>query len=132
MSTRFASSRHSVLACILVGCGTAHAATLAGVGYGGTSQGWATCYLFNTGSTAVSITSKGFVREFDASSPTLAYDGCGTSIAAGFVCAFQAPIDSIAGYACKVTLGSGAANVRGELELRSTSNSTILNNVPLK
>jgi hypothetical protein len=68
--------------------------TIAGVLFGSPNQNSAVCYLFNTGSSAVAITSKYLTAENGGGKYALTYDSCKTSISAGKVCAFQATLGS--------------------------------------
>jgi hypothetical protein len=109
----------------------AHADILAGVGFGGPRQSQAVCYLFNAGPGAVNITSKSIHPEFGNTLPTLVYDTCANSLAAGNVCAFVANIPSTGGNACRVVLTPSGANVRGTLEIRDSSGE-VLNSMGLR
>lgn len=108
----------------------AHADTLAGVMWGGPTQSAAICYLFNMGPGAVSITSKAVYAETGGTRP-LGNDTCGTSLAAGAICAFGASIPSGGANACRVVLSPSGANVRGEMDIRDSSG-VILNSVELR
>jgi len=95
--------------------------TIAGVLFGSPNQNSAVCYLFNTGSSAVAITSKYLTAENGGGKYALTYDSCKTSISAGKVCAFQATLGSAnGGVACSVTLSPSGASIRGELEIRDS------------
>lgn len=108
----------------------ANADTLAGVMWGGPSQAFVLCYLFNSGPGIVNITSKTINAESGGTLP-LAGDTCGTSITEGRICYFSANIPVNGGNACNVVLSPSGANVRGEMEIRTTSG-VILNSGGLR
>jgi len=113
----------------LSGGSIAHADdTIAGVLFGSPNQSSAVCYLFNTGSSTVAITSKSMTVESNIGQIVPTYDSCHASISAGGICAFQAPLSiGNGGVACSVTLSPGGASIRGELEIRDSSGNHISN-----
>jgi hypothetical protein len=105
---------------------------LAGVAYGGPQQRQAVCYLFNGGTSQVSISAKALIPEppYGTTPFPFVYDTCLGSIAPGGVCAFVAQLTFNGGTACSVTLGN-SKDVRASLEIRDLNN-VILNNVELR
>jgi hypothetical protein len=105
---------------------------LAGVAYGGPQQQQAVCYLFNGGTSPVSVSAKSLIPEppYGTTPFALVYDTCLASLAPGGVCAFVAQLTFNGGTACSVTL-SNSKDVRGSLEIRDLNNG-ILNNVELR
>lgn len=113
---------------------TAQADILAGGHiYGGPTQKQAICYIYNAGTGPATITSKAIVRE-PGINLSFVYDSCasnGSTLAAGASCGIAANIVNNLAHACRVVVSPSGADVRGSLELR-TSTGTVLNNVELR
>ncbi len=125
-------------AAIALAATTASATTLASSPlYGGTSQHYAVCYLFNASKGLVTVTSSSIVIESNGND-TLNSDSCtGNTLRPHHSCAFGAtfsdPVDQIATHVCQVTLTglSGALKgMRGTIDLRDTS-AKILSSAPM-
>ena len=110
-----------------------YASTLAGGPIaGGTSQGAAACYLFNTGSSAVSFASYGIIAQLTNNYAPLTYNTCGSSIAAGTSCGLAANVANTQAYTCTFTTSGSAATLRGTMDVRVANGSTILISTPLR
>jgi hypothetical protein len=110
-------------AVLLAGTGIGHADILASGmltagGDVGTSmiQNTASCTLFNTGPTAVDVTSASIVRQDGAVNFELVVNNCGRSIAAGQGCLIRARITRPNSYACVITTRGDDSAVRGALQ----------------
>ena len=117
---------------VLLGVITAaQADTLAaGASYGGATQTFAACYLFNAGTGPVTITSNLIIREPNLPL-VLSLDSCGV-LAAGASCAIAAPIVNAAAHSCRMIVSPSGANVRGSFELREAPLGRILNSLELR
>ena len=110
------------IACLsLLTMGTAaNATTLAAGGlYGGTTQVFALCYLYNAGTSSVNISGKHIIEE-GVGPISFSADNCGT-LALGSICRFDAGIANNAVHACKAEVSPNDAHVRGILEIRDGS-----------
>ena len=103
--------------------------TLAGVGWS-PGQRQVTCYLFNTGPGNVNITSKAIIPELGGSTYQLS-GSCDTPLAAGRICSFSASVSEAGANACYAVLSPSGVNVRGEMEVRDSSQ-RILNSIVLR
>ncbi|MCI0467802.1 MAG: hypothetical protein L0Y57_12480 [Beijerinckiaceae bacterium] len=118
------------LAALITMATAANAATLAAGGiFAGTTQNTAVCYIYNSGTTAVSIVDRRIIQQFVGPVP-LTVNQCGASLAAGAICGIAANAVNNAPYACKFDVIPSAAAVRGVLELRNGL--TVLKNVDLR
>lgn len=117
-------------AVLLLGASAAaHADVLAtGAIYGNPTQNGAVCYLYNAGTSAVTITSNLIIRQ-NFGPVVLASDNCGV-LAAGGICAISAGIVNNVGHACKFVITESAAVVRGVFEIRAGLN--VLSNSDLR
>ena len=113
----------------LLGMGTAaDARVLAGGSiYGGTSQTQGTCYLYNAGTSTVTISSRQIIRE---SGINLNPTGC-TTLLSNRTCAITMPIVNNRAHACRFVFTPDSADVRGAFEVRD-NNLDILNSIELK
>jgi len=108
-----------------------HADTLAGVAFGGGNQSIAVCYAFNAGPGNVNVTSSSILSESGASLP-IAGKNCSASLTPGSTCYLQATTSvNNQAVACRIIVSPSAANVRGEMEIRDSSN-VVLNSVELR
>lgn len=114
----------AVLMLVAMGSGVRAAEILAGgAGYGGPPQYFAVCYLFNAGSSAVTVSKISIYTEA-GSLVSPQSNGCGGSLAPLKSCQVAAIISNAVAHSCKATVGS-KANLRGRLEFR-TQQSAIL------
>ena len=98
--------RVPILFAALITMGTAaNATTLAAGGiFGGTTQNTATCRLFNSGASAVSILTRQIIREGTGPLP-LTFNFCGGALAAGAICTIQVnSIGNAVSHACKFVI----------------------------
>jgi hypothetical protein len=123
--------RTLVSAALLLGLNTAaHADVLAtGAIFGGPTQNLAICYLYNAGTSAVTITNNQIIRQNFGPVVPLGFDNCGT-LSAGGICAIYAAAVNTAAHACKFVITESASEVRGVLEIRSGG--TVLNSSDLR
>jgi hypothetical protein len=92
--------------------------------YGGPSQDHATCIVTNVGTVTVSSLS---VRIFDQNGTnTTDTDLCLTSLAPGQTCSAFANFLTTQAYSCSVETAGSVKNLRGTLEIRSTSPTNVL------
>ena len=112
----------------LVGFGTSHAAEFAaGPMYGGLNQNVVVCYLYNAGTTAVSIS--GQIIRLGVGPLALTSNSCTASFVGGGMCGMSAAAVAGAAYGCKFSV-SDAVNLRGTLEIRQQG--IVLQNTPLR
>lgn len=121
----------SSFAFTLLGLGAAaNATTLAAGGiFGGSAQNAVVCYIYNSGSTGVSIIQEAIIQQSVGPVP-LTVNQCGASLAAGAICGIAANAINNAPYACKFDISPNTTAVRGEMELRSGL--TVLKNLELR
>ncbi len=113
-----------VLVALITMATAANATTLAAGGLnGGPTAGAAFCYLFNAGSSPVTISAQAIFREGDATPLSLA-GFCPVTLNAGTICRFFTPIVAGAANACKVVVDPDASTVRGTLEIRTNTTSS--------
>jgi hypothetical protein len=108
----------------------AHADILAaGAGYGGSNQAAAVCYVFNAGSTDVTILAARIFKQ-TGGTITLASNDCNI-LSPGETCGIGGNIANNIAHSCKITTSGSVLNVSGSLEFRSGSG-VILNSLVLK
>ncbi len=123
----------SALSVALLGT-TAHATILAGGNlYGGTNQTQVTCYLFNAGQSAVTV-SVGQIIQENIGPVTLFANNCTSGLlAARSICHIAAHPTSSGTYSCLFQVDPDGAEVRGVLDIRSgNGGSTVLQTTPLR
>lgn len=122
------STSNSLKACLaiaLISSGIAvDADTLAKITYGGPTQSYAVCYLYNAGTGPVNLTTKAIYSE-GGSALTINNSSCGATLAAGSSCGFSALVMPGA-TACHAVVSPSAADVRGEMQIRNSSNGVLV------
>ncbi len=99
---------------------------------GGSAQAAAACYVFNTGTSAVTFTGYGIVSQLTNTFQPLTYNTCGSSIAGGTSCGLAANVSNTQAYACTFATSGSAAALRGTEDVRVANGSTILISSPLR
>jgi hypothetical protein len=114
----------TVLAALITMGTVANATTLAsGASFGGPTQNNAICYIFNAGSSPVTIVGTvEIISQFSGVLP-LSFNGCGTNraLASGAICNVNANIANNNPHACKVVITPDGGLVRGNLSIRAGS-----------
>ena len=114
----------TVLAALITMGTAANATTLAsGPNFGGATQNNAICYIFNAGSSPVTIVGTvEIISQFSGVLP-LSFNGCGTNstLARGAICNVNANIANNNPHACKVVITPDGGLVRGNLSIRAGS-----------
>jgi hypothetical protein len=121
----------TVLATLITMWTSANATTLAsGASFGGPTQNNAICYIFNAGSSPVTIVGTvQIISQFSGVLP-LSFNGCGTTLARGAICNVNANIANSNPHACKVVIDPDGGLVRGNLSIRAGS--TVLQNTDFR
>jgi hypothetical protein len=119
-----------ILMLLGIGMGTVAKAELlaAGAAYGGPTQYTGVCYLFNAGTTSVSVSSISIYDEVGNAYISLS-NNC-SSLAPKRACRTVSRIFEGIAYSCRA-LVSLKANIRGELEFR-TSTGVVLTNLEMR
>jgi hypothetical protein len=119
-------------------CGTAQADILtAGPLYGGAGQlnGKVICWLFNTGSSTVTVSSRQIFSTdggFTNLSVTPTMDGCRNPLGAEKGCQFSAPTGAAAvAFTCRAVISGAEENVGGTMQILSPT-SQLLVSTPIK
>lgn len=89
--------------------------------YGGSRQRYAVCSVFNSGSTAIPISS--FFLYSDLGVPMSSRGDCPTSLGSNKTCSASFSIASDRAYSCRVSL-TGKANARASIQIRDGSSRT--------
>lgn len=112
---------------MLVGSTAQAAEALAGGPlYAGTAQSIAVCYLFNAGTTDLTI--NGFALATPSGTPAnLTTKQCGTTLAARHICGIAATVSNSVPYVCRFVVSPDKANARGTLEMRAENEVTLQN-----
>ena len=98
----------------------------AGTIYGGPAQTTVVCYIYNSGSTAVSLAGTRITDQV-GNTQALTVNQCGASLAAGQACGIAANAAGNTVYACRTVVSPNKANARGILEVRNGSQVTLQN-----
>jgi hypothetical protein len=127
-------NRISTVFAALITMGTAaNATTLAsGANFGGPTQNNAICYVFNAGTSPVTIVGTvEIISQFSGVLP-LSFNGCGTNstLARGAVCNVNANIANTNPHACRIVINPDGGLVRGNLSIRAGS--TVLQNTDFR
>jgi hypothetical protein len=110
---------------LAVGSTAKAADILAGGGiYGGHTQTTATCYLFNAGNSAVSISSL-LIYNDSGGATTVDAGNCGTKLGARKQCFVFSGILNTS-YACRAIVAS-KTNLRGNLQIRNVDGVVLIN-----
>lgn len=120
-----------VAAALSMFVGIAHADILAGGPiYGGPTQVAAICYVYNTGSTALTL---GVPHVRDQSGTVLPLDinNCSATLSARDGCAWATRVSNKVANECDIVVGPSKASARGALEIR-TGAQAILNSIELR
>jgi hypothetical protein len=120
----------SSLACaaVIAGATAAKADTIASPPiFGGLSQTVAVCYIFNSGTTNISISSLVIWSDLGTG---LVEPKCPTPLVPGGTCSKLVTIARDRAYSCRVTL-TGKASARGSIEIRDSS-ANVLNRADLR
>jgi hypothetical protein len=116
--------------------GTAEAGILtAGPAYGGARgiSGKVVCWLFNTGSTTVTVSSRQIFSTdggFTNQSVSVSSDGCRNPLGADKGCQFSASASAVA-YTCRAVISGVEENVGGAMQILSPTSQLILT-IPMK
>ena len=115
---------------LLLGMGVAaHAATLAtGSVYGGETQVFTTCAIFNAGTTSITFVSEEIIRS-DGDIVPLFTNNCST-LRPGDTCVIGANTSAIHGHACRVRFNGLSTFIRGVMDIRRGN--TVLNSSELR
>jgi hypothetical protein len=119
-----------VAAMTFAGAANASALLAAGSLFGGASQTTAVCYIFNAGPNVVALTAINMLNA-EGSPLTLTVHGCGASLPAGQSCGIAASIAGNQTYSCVASFPKNPLNMRGIMEVRDSSQSTLAN-TPLR
>lgn len=126
--------RRFLLAIVMV-LGTSlasHAGMLAcGPIYGNTSQWLAVVFVYNAGSTPVTIQSKEIISQLSGVLP-LRGDALGTTLNPGVATSFDAYVANNCGHAARIIVDGSAESVCAVLEMRGGGDASILANTPLR
>ena len=129
MSTRkLEISKWFVAAALAGNLMAANADILSGIMYGGSTQSYVVCYLYNAGTGSVSVTANSIYNEGSGLLPLL--NSCIGSLASGSTCPVIANTPTSGANACRVVLAPSGADMRGEMEIRSSS--SILGRIELR
>ena len=112
--------------------GTAAQATIlaAGAAFGGPTQAYAVCYLYNASNTFVTV-SGAEISQQNLGPVRITSNSCLQGLfGVRSICAFTAPIVDNAAHACQVTIPDGA-DIRGTFEIEN-SDGTVLHSVQLR
>ncbi len=105
----------------------AQADVIAGVLFGGSGIARETCYLFNATNRDVRITS-GVIRGENGSTAPLDFNSCGSTFSnvlpPGRICGISSGQTNTQAWACRFQTQGSTPNVRGEMDLRDSSNNT--------
>jgi hypothetical protein len=107
---------------MLVTGSTAHAQQILAAGsiYGGPAQSRAVCYVYNAGTTTLSLSGLQITSQA-GDALTLVVNECaarGATITPGAACGFAADIATNQAYSCKALVAPSKTNARGVLEVR--------------
>jgi hypothetical protein len=91
--------------------------------YGGTTQTTVLCYFYNAGTSPVTFATKEIIREGAGSEP-LTFNNCST-LPAETICVFTANANAGATHACRAVVNPDAALIRGSIEVRNRSGTTL-------
>jgi hypothetical protein len=98
----------------------------AGALYGGVSQSRAVCYVYNSGSSNLTLT--GFrITTPDGVPLFLARNECGATLLPGRSCGIAADVGNITPYNCRVAVGPSKATARGVFEMRNSGQGSLTN-----
>ena len=127
MNTKFRfviSTLFLIGASFFISAPDASAATLSsGPVFGGISPIHAVCYIFNARTEPITFVSREIHSHLGGDLGPPVADDCGTTLAAGGICAVANDISArpLQAYSCKVVIVGSKANVRGTMELRGSS-----------
>jgi hypothetical protein len=107
----------------------AQAILSAGALYGGPSQNRAVCYLYNSGTSSLTVSAPQ-ITDPGGAAVGLTSNGCGTTLRPGRSCAITANVSSSFAYNCRFGVSPSKTNARGVFEMRNFS--THLANVELR
>jgi hypothetical protein len=116
-------------AMLVLGVGTtAHAQQILSGGplFGGPSQFRAVCYIYNSGTTTLSLSGTQIASQFGQVMP-LVVNECGATLAAGRGCGIAADIANNLPYTCKTVVSPNKNTARGVLEVRNSAQVSLTN-----
>ena len=99
--------------------------TIMGMVSGPAGERTAVCYLYNGGSTPITIVSKQLTPEYVNGIGNVVYDSCYGAIQANSICAVQAIIQEVSpglAIACRMTVQGSSSNLRGVVQVRDLNN----------
>lgn len=108
--------------------GGAYAAVMASGSIWDTRQSQVTCFLFNSGASAVNVT-KNLIYAEGGKTETLSGDSC-AKLAPGGICYISAKVGWGGSHACKMTV-SNTAGLRGTIEIRD-ADGYVVNSLPIR
>ena len=116
----------AILCVVMAASSPAHAIQIlaAGTGYGGPNQTTGVCYLFNAGSTPITVTSVTFYDEIANPYDDPVADNCTGILKAHASCRVVVTLSKFEASSC-VALLSSKANIRGSLEFRDDTGAVV-------